>query len=76
MVGGEYRGACPDIELLEVVRERNALYITVKTQAEIDHDQYYIGEQEVYVGADITVRTKGFTGYMTVVDLQEVQADE
>ena len=27
MVGGEYRGACPDIELLEVVRERNALRV-------------------------------------------------
>ena len=59
-----------------VLPNRKTLYITVKTQAEIDHDQYYIGEQEVYVGADITVRTKGFTGYMTVVDLQEVQPDE
>lgn len=59
-----------------ILPNRKTLYITVRTQAEIDHDQYYIGEQEVYVGADITVRTKGFTGYMTVVDLQEVQADE
>lgn len=62
--------------ITSVLPNKKTLYITVKSEAIIENDKYYIGEQEIHVGSDLTVRTNGFTGYMMVVDLREVQNDE